>query len=83
MRGELLLLLDSDSTEPWDRPSMSWSLISSRWSEALSGEAEGDLALPFVLADLLEFEEDLGGVMVALHMGQFCLIFSQGSTHFL
>jgi len=81
MRGErLVLLLDSDSTETWDRSSTSWLLASSGCSEALAGEVERDVDLSFVLVDLIE---DLGGMMAALHIGQFCLIFSHGSTHFL
>ena len=81
IRGEMLELLASDSMEPCDCSSSSrLSSLSRSMLLSVTG-MEGEAALLwFVRLDVCEEE---GEVIGALHMGQFCLIFNQGSTHFL
>ncbi len=78
-RGDKLVLLDSDSTEPWD-----WASTSRLISNSVASIKTGDVALLLLVREDVRWEDAVEGeVMGALHIGQFCLIFNHGSTHFL
>lgn len=84
-RGDTLAVLDSDSREPCDCSSASLSTSASRFTlEGMRMEEDRALLLLLLLLVwLVPREDEDEEVIEALHMGQFCFIFSQGSTHFL